>query len=64
MSSGSVGLGDGGTVIPLAPDGPGCVNALCGACVDNPACLDNQQDYGNCGCTPNPPPTREAGPNQ
>jgi hypothetical protein len=28
------------------------------------SCSDNQQDYGNCGCSPNPPAQREAGPNQ
>jgi uncharacterized membrane protein YgcG len=49
---------------PLIPDGPGCITAWCGGCKDNPACQDNQQDYGNCGCTPNPPTQREAGPNQ
>jgi hypothetical protein len=61
-SSGSSGSSSGGTV-PLVPDGPGCSNAFCGGCKDDPACEDNQQDYGGCGCTPTPPPSREAGPN-
>jgi hypothetical protein len=71
-SSGSNGgssgapIPDGGNLspgVPLVPDGPGCLDSLCGGCVDDPSCDDNQQDYGDCGCTPNPPPTREAGPN-
>jgi hypothetical protein len=57
------GFSDGG-VVTLIPDGPGCSNAFCGGCKDDPNCEDNQQDYGNCGCTPTPPPSREAGPNQ
>jgi hypothetical protein len=61
-SSGGVGRPDGGIVLP--PDGPGCDSANCGGCGDDPSCGDNQQDYGNCGCTPNPPSGREAGPNQ
>jgi hypothetical protein len=50
-------------MVSLVPDGPGCSDALCGGCLDDPNCDDNQQDYGGCGCTPTPTPTREAGPN-
>jgi hypothetical protein len=57
------GLSDGG-MVSLIPDGPGCSTSLCGGCIDDPSCEDGQQDYGNCGCTPTPPPVREAGPNQ
>jgi len=60
-ASSSSGAGNG--IIPLIPDGPGCANSLCGGCVDDPACSDNQQDYGGCGCIPTNPPEREAGPN-
>jgi hypothetical protein len=49
---------------PLIPDGPGCADAFCGGCKDDPSCLDNLQDYGGCGCTPTPPPSFEAGPIQ
>jgi Trypsin len=61
-SGGGVGLPEGGIVLP--PDGPGCTSPNCGGCGDDPSCGDNQQDYGNCGCTPNPTPGFEAGPNQ
>ena len=61
-SSGSGSPPGGG--VPLIPDGPGCTDALCGGCVDNPACGDNQQDYGGCGCSPTSGPGYEAGPIQ
>jgi hypothetical protein len=51
-------------MVTLIPDGPGCADAFCGGCKDDPSCEDNQQDYGGCGCTPTPPTSREAGPNQ
>jgi len=57
------GLSDGGTSAPLIPDGPGCSDAFCGGCKDDPSCEDSQQDYGGSGATPTPP-APEPGPNQ
>jgi len=44
----------GGFGPPLVPDGPGCIDATCGGCGNDPLCQDGLQDYGNCGCTPPP----------
>ncbi len=54
--SGSSGSGSGGVAGPdggnvtLVPDGPGCIDNLCGGCGLDPSCQDGTQDYGGCGC--------------
>jgi hypothetical protein len=51
-SSGSRVPQPGGFGPPLVPDGPGCLDATCGGCGNDPLCQDGLQDYGNCGCVP------------
>lgn len=54
-SGGSSGSSSGSTPVILPPDGPGCFDASCGGCGDDPSCDDGQTDYGNCGCQPSGP---------
>jgi hypothetical protein len=58
-----VTLPDGGTVA-LVPDGPGCLDYLCGGCGIDPSCQDGQQDYGGCGCSGGSPTPGQPGPTQ